>query len=50
MDGGYGIFYGSTTRDGNSGFQFPSRFAMRQRGVIIDSRWDRYSRDRPDSY
>lgn len=49
-DGGYGIFYGPTVMDGNSGFTFPARFAMTQRGVTIDRRWSAYSRDKPDSY
>jgi hypothetical protein len=49
-DGGYAIFCGPTVRDGVTGKQFPAIHAMRQRGVIVDARWGRGGRDKPDGY
>jgi len=49
-DGGYGLNVGPTVQDGITGKHFPAIHAMRQRGVIIDSRWGRGGRDKPDAY
>lgn len=49
-NGGFGVFYGPTVVDGVTGFQFPGQFAITQRGVIVDRRWVRGGRDRPDTY
>jgi hypothetical protein len=50
-EGGYrGYNFGPQQQDGVSGFIWPVRLMIRQRGVLVHRSYSQGSRDRPDTY